>query len=227
MKNKLFRVVGGVALSFSLTGFLYAQTTTTMTTTTKQVVQNPDGTYTVIEYPVGKEVMVDLMPMKMQGAKGMARVMRAADGTTVAVDLMGLPADASNYYVYAVDPRGNVTLLGPTTVSNGMGKATFTTPMNQFMLVLSPKEGLTTLANDTPVVFRSSVPTGFAVVPTAVTSPTGMEKQVGISTPQIAYLFFRFSPLSYYLNQQFALPLNDKYSADYDKFSRPLQYPLV
>ena len=186
MKSRLFHVVGAVALSFSLTGLLHAQTTTTTTTTTKQVVQNPDGTYTVIEYPVGKEITVDLMPMNMQGAKGMARVMRAGDGTTVAVDLSGLPADASSYYVYAVDPTGAVTLLGPTTVSNGMGKATFTTPMNQFMLVLSPKEGLTTIGNDTPVIFRSSVPTGFAVVPTAVTSPTGKEKQVGVSVPVVS-----------------------------------------
>lgn len=185
MKNNLFRVINGVVLSVSLTGFIYAQTTTTTTTTatTQQVVQNPDGSYTVIEYPVGREIMVDLTPMNMQGAKGVARVMRSANGTNIALDLSGLPADASSYYVYAVDPRGAVTLLGPTSISNGTGRATFTTPMNQFMLVLSPTQGLTTIANDTSVVFRSAVPQGLAVVPTAITSPTGAEKQVGTTVP--------------------------------------------
>jgi hypothetical protein len=186
-KNGLFQFCAVLGLSMTMTTFVCAQTTdttkTTTTTVTKQeVVQNPDGSYSVIEYPVGKEVMVELSPNNIQGAKGWAKVMRAADGTTVAVDLSGLPADAKSYYVYAVDQRGAVTLLGPTMIESGMGKATFTTPMNQFMLVLSPNEGLTTIANDTPVVFRSSVPTGYAVVPAAVTSSVD-NKQVAVTTP--------------------------------------------
>ena len=149
----------------------------------KEVVQNPDGSYSVIEYPIGKEVTVELTPMNIQGAKGWAKVMRTDTGTNIALDLSGLPADAKNYYVYAVDPTGAVTLLGPTMNENGVSKTVFNTPMNQFMLVLSPQESLATIANDTPVVFRSAVPTGFAVVPTAVTSPTGTEKQVGVTVP--------------------------------------------
>jgi hypothetical protein len=39
------------------------------------------------------------------------------------------------------------------------------------MLVLSPNEGLTTISTETPIVFRSAVPTGYAVVPFAKTSP--------------------------------------------------------
>jgi len=184
IKNKLFGLAAGLLVSASLTGFAIAQDTTTKTTTTttteKKVVQNADGSYSVIEYPVNKEVTVELTPNGVQGAKGWARVMRKADGTTVAVDLSGLPADSKNYYVYAVDPAGKVTLLGPTVVTEGVSKATFTTPMNQFMLVLSPNEGLSTLSNDTPVVFRSSVPAGYAVVPAAVTN--SMEnKQVATS----------------------------------------------
>lgn len=167
MKNKLFCFAGGVILSIGMSGFLYAQdttkTTTTTVTTKQQVVQNPDGTYSVIEYPVGKEVTVELMPTMMP--KGSARVMRTDRGTTIALDLAGLPADAKNYYLYAVDPNGTVTLLGPTMVQGGMSKANFTTPMSQFMLVLSPTENLTAISKDTPVVFRSSVPTGYAVVP--------------------------------------------------------------
>jgi hypothetical protein len=155
------------AITLSLAVFATAQDTTTTTTTItkKEVVANPDGTYSVIEYPVGKEVTVELTPFNIQGAKGWAKVMRNADGTTVALDLSGLPADAKNYYVYGVDNFGKVTLLGPAVIENGISKTTFTTPMNQFMLVLSPNEGLTAFDTTTPVVFRSSIPQGFAVVP--------------------------------------------------------------
>jgi hypothetical protein len=185
-KNKLYGLGAGLIMTTALAGFAVAQDTTQKTTTTtvtkKEVVQNPDGSYTVIEYPVGKEVTVELMPNNLQGAKGWARVMRSTDkGTTVAVDLSGLPADAKSYYVYAVDPSGAATLLGPVMIEQGASKATFTTPMSQFMLVLSPTEGLTTVANDTAVIFRSSVPAGYAVVPTAVTSSTE-KRQVATST---------------------------------------------
>ena len=182
MKN-ITKLSLGLLLSTALTGTALAQQTTTTTTTetsVKKVVQNADGSYTVIEYPVGKEVMVDLMPSdKMMTAKGMARVMRTNDGTTVNLDLSGL--DTSNYYVYAVDPAGKTTFLGPVIGENGIAKTSFTTPLNQFMLVLSPTEGLTSLGNDTMVTFRSAVPKGYAVVGNTVTSPVGMEKQAATS----------------------------------------------
>jgi hypothetical protein len=155
------------AITLSLAVFATAQDTTTTTTTItkKEVVANPDGTYSVIEYPVGKEVTVELTPFNIQGAKGWAKVLRNADGTTVSLDLSGLPADAKNYYVYGVDNFGKVTLLGPAVIENGISKTTFTTPMNQFMLVLSPNEGLTAFDTTTPVVFRSAIPQGHAVIP--------------------------------------------------------------
>lgn len=139
--------------------------TTTTTVAKKEVVANPDGTYSVIEYPVGKEVTVELTPNNVAGAKGWAKVMRTDDGTNVALDLSGLPADAKEYYVYAVDNAGAVTLLGPTTVENGISKTTFSTPMSQFMLVLSSNGDLTAIDTASPVSFRSAVPTGYAVVP--------------------------------------------------------------
>jgi hypothetical protein len=154
-------------------------TTTKTTTTTMKtdVVQNADGTYSVIEYPVGKEVTVDFMPTdKMMTAKGMARVMRMDNETMVNLDLTGL--DSSNYFVYAVDPMGKVSYLGPVTGADGMAKTSFKTPLNQFMLVLSPTEGLTSIGNDTMVTFRSAVPKGYAVVNNRVTTPVGEEKQV-------------------------------------------------
>jgi hypothetical protein len=207
MKN-LTKVAFGVLISTALTGTALAQTatptpvsstetTTTKTTTTTMmpsptpvtttqtttstmktdVVQNADGTYSVIEYPVGKEVTVEFTPTDTaMTAKGMARVMRTGNETMVNLDLNGL--DNSNYFVYAVDPMGKVSYLGPVTGADGIAKTSFKTPLNQFMLVLSPTEGLTNIGNDTMVTFRSAVPKGYAVVNNTVTSPTGMEKQV-------------------------------------------------
>lgn len=134
--------------------------------TKKEVVQNPDGSYTVIEYPVGKEVKVILNPMTtVTGSTGFARVMRAADGTKVWFDLSGVPATTTSMYAYAIDPAGVPTLLGPITVENGIAKAEFSTPLNQFMLVVSPTEGLTAIDTATPIFYRSELPSGFAVVP--------------------------------------------------------------
>jgi hypothetical protein len=94
--------------------------------------------------------------------------MRAADGTKVWLDLTGVPATTTSMYAYAVDPAGVPTLLGPITVDNGVGKAEFATPINQFMLVVSPTEGLTAIDTATPVYYRSALPSGFAVVPKRV-----------------------------------------------------------
>ena len=184
-KKTLLTVGGSLILSVAFAGASFAQDTTTRTTTTKttvktDVVQNPDGTYTVIEYPVNKEVVVDLSPT-INGAKGTARVMRMGNETTVNFDLSGVGNSASSYHAYAVDPTGATTYLGPITSANGMAKASFRTPLNQFMLVLSPNAGLTTIANDTPIVFRSTVPQGYAVVGNRATVPTGDDKQVAMT----------------------------------------------
>src|SRR5690349_14585051 len=108
--------------------------------TAKKVVVNPDGSYTVIEYPVGKEVVLDLTPTGTITGKGVVHVTRSANGTHLVFNMTGLPADVSSYYAYAVDPTGAATLLGPITFNNGIAMADFTTPMNQFMVVLSPDQ---------------------------------------------------------------------------------------
>jgi len=184
IKKKLLALSGSLILSATLTGVAQSTTTTTTTATKTAVVQNADGSYSVIEYPVGKEVLVDLTPgASMSSARGRARVMRMGNETTVNLDLSGLPADTSNYYVYAVDPSGVVTLLGPAGITNGASQVSFRTPMDKFMLVLSPNENLSTIGSDTPVVFRSTVPQGYAVVANTPTTPTmGMEKQAAGST---------------------------------------------
>ncbi len=165
MSKYKFVLIALTILSLGLTAL--AQETKVVTKT--EVTQNPDGTYTVIEYPVGKEVTVNLMPLTtVTGSTGVARVMRAADGTKVWVDLTGVPGTTTNMYAYAVDPAGVPTLLGPISVQGGIAKAEFSTPMNQFMLVLSPTEGLTAIDTATPVFYRSALPSGYAVVPKRV-----------------------------------------------------------
>lgn len=143
---------------------------TVVTTKKTTAVQNPDGTWTVIEYPVGKEVVVNLAPgTTISGARGTARVMRSADGTRVWLDVSGINPDTSNLYAYAIDPMGMPTLLGPVTVTNGVAKGEFSTPLNQFMLVLSPNQSMTAIDTGTPIFFRSQLPSGYAVVPRRMT----------------------------------------------------------
>lgn len=128
------------------------------------VTKNADGTYSVIEYPVGKEITVNLLPSGTFTGKGKARVVRSANGTKVVFDVNGLPATTSNYYAYAVDPSGATTLLGPLTVTNGVATAEFSTPLDRFMLALSPTDNLTGITSSN-VVLTSEVPSGFTVIP--------------------------------------------------------------
>ena len=166
IKNR-FIFIASVAIVLALSVSTFAQETKVVTKT--EVIQNADGSYTVIEYPVGKEITINLTPVTtVTGSTGVARVMRAADGTKVWFDLTGVPAGTTNMYAYAVDPAGVPTFLGPITVDNGIAKAEFATPMNQFMLVVSPTEGLTAIDTATPIFYRSSLPSGFAVVPRRV-----------------------------------------------------------
>jgi hypothetical protein len=172
MSRRLLSFAGAAALVFAAAGAAFAQDTTTVTTQTTQAVQNADGTWTVIQYPTGKEVVVDFAPgPTFSTAKGRARIVRMSDGTKIALDLSGLPADASAMNLYAVDPFGKVTMLGPVAFTNGISQQTFTTPLDRFMLVLSPDADMTTYAPTTAYAFRSSVPQGFAVVP--LTSAAG------------------------------------------------------
>jgi hypothetical protein len=149
------------------------------TATKKKVVVNPDGSYTVIEYPVGKEVIVNLVPGASIPGKGTVRVMRTANGSHLVVNMTDIPGTVTNYYAYAVDPAGATTFLGPITFTNGVAKAEFDTPLNQFMVVLSPTEGLTTIDPTTAVMFRSDVPTGYTIVPRRVVGDT---KAVAVAT---------------------------------------------
>src|SRR5207237_2075948 len=135
------------------------------TTVTKVTTQNPDGTYTIVEYPVGKETIVTLNPVGLVGATGRATILRDPSGTTIKLNLTSLPADVTAMNVYAVDPMGVTTLLGPVEVTNGVGTFTTTTQLSKFMLVASPEADLTAYDARTRVYFRSAVPTGLTVIP--------------------------------------------------------------
>jgi len=171
MSKKAITVLAGGVLVLSSAALALGQTTTTTVkqtpTTVTKTVQHPDGTFTVIEYPVGKEVKINLNPVASTNGKGVATILRDDDGTRIVLNLTDVPADVTGLNLYAVDDAGAVTSLGPVAVSNGVGTFTATTPLNKFMLVASPDAGLTTYDPNTKVFFRSDVPSGFAVVPYA------------------------------------------------------------
>ncbi|HLA09986.1 MAG TPA: hypothetical protein VJ023_05165 [Pyrinomonadaceae bacterium] len=184
MSTKAATLIAGVALVLSTAAVSLAQqpTTTTVTqtpTTVTKTVQHPNGTFTVIEYPVGKEVTVTLNPVTIQNATGVATILRDDAGTRIKLNLSGVPADASTLSLYAVDETGKITSLGPVTVANGAATFEATTPLNRFMLIASPEASLTAYDPNTKVFFRSAVPEGFAVIPHTMT-PVG--ERVGATT---------------------------------------------
>jgi len=135
------------------------------TTTVTKTVQNPDGTYTIVEYPVGRETVVTLNPVGLVGATGRATILRDPSGTIIKLNLTSLPSEVTSLNVYAVDPAGAVTLLGPVEVANGVGTFTTTTPLSRFMLVASPEANLTAYDAKARIFFRSGVPSGLTVIP--------------------------------------------------------------
>ena len=153
-----------MALTLALAAVALGQTTTT-TTTEKKVVQNPDGTYTIVEYPVKKEITVALNPVNITGATGVATILRDDDGTRIKLNLANVPADVTALTLYAVDEKGVVTALGPVAITNGTGTLAATTPLSKFMLVASPEAALTAYDPTTRIIFRSAVPEGLAVIP--------------------------------------------------------------
>src|SRR5437764_658050 len=167
MSKRLLSLVGSLALALTTAGAAFAQQTTNTTTTQTTAVQNADGSWTVVEYPVDKEVTVNLTPNGIANATGRAIIHRMANGTAINLNLSGLSNDVSSLNLYAVDPSGKATLLGPVAINNGIATYSTVTPMDKFMLVLSPDANLTTYTPQTHVFFRSAAPQGFAVVPLA------------------------------------------------------------
>jgi hypothetical protein len=205
-RSKLMRVrislLAVALLIISSAVSVAAQTTTTVTqtpTTVTKTVQNADGTYTVIEYPLGKEVQLTLTPVSLAQSKAVGTILRDDTGTKVILNLTDVPAEISAINVYAVDDAGIVTALGPVVLANGVGKFTTTTPLSKFMLIAAPEENLTVYDPDAKIYFRSAVPKGFTVIPrttaavavatptTVITTPTAMTTipTVATTTPTV------------------------------------------
>ena len=183
MRKSLTAILGVTVLLVSLTAIAHAQTTQTTTVTKVQAVQNPDGTYTIVEYPVGKETIVTLNPVGITGATGTATILRDANGATIKVNLTKLPADMAAVNLYAVDPTGAVTMLGPVEVANGVGTFTTTAPISKFMLFASPDASLTAYDANTKIIFRSAVPTGFTVIPISKDQAVGEQVAATAAVP--------------------------------------------
>lgn len=125
-----------------------------------------DEKWTVIEYPEGQEVAVTLMAgPSMPEASGKARVTRKGNETEISLDVSGVTGDKTTYQVYVVDSLGNATLLDTLIVADGAGGLNGKTALSKFMIVVSPEADITTVAPETNVALRSSVPSGFTVVP--------------------------------------------------------------
>jgi len=167
MSKRLMAVVGATLLLLFLTAVGSGQVKKVTT------IQNPDGTYTIVEYPVGKETIVTLNPIGLSGATGRATILRDPSGTTIKLNLTSLPSSVTAMNVYAVDPTGAVALLGPIEVANGVGTFTTTTPLSKFMLIASPEDSLTAYDANTKIYFRSVAPSGFTVIP--ITNAVGEE----------------------------------------------------
>ena len=178
MNKHVLSVFGAVVLTLALAAIALAQTPTVTKT-----VQNPDGTFTIIEYPAKKEVTTVLTPVNITGAKGVATILRDDDGTRIKLNLTNVPAETTAVTLYAVDDQGMVTALGPVAIANGVGTLAATTPLTKFMLFASPEPALTAYDANTKVFFRSAVPDGYTVIPIA---RTGDEKVAAVGAPVAA-----------------------------------------
>src|SRR5580765_4047851 len=130
MKKSVATVLGAALIVFSLAAMAISQVQTT-TVTKVQTTKTPDGTYTIVEYPVGKETTVTLNPVGITGATGTATILRDDNGATIKLNVANLPADITGLNLYAVDPTGAVSLLGPIEVANGVGTFTTSAPLTR------------------------------------------------------------------------------------------------
>ena len=166
MSKRLITILGAATLLFTLAVVATSQVPTTTVTKT-QVTQNPDGTYTIVEYPVGKETIVTLSPVGLSGATGTATILRSPDNTIIKLNLTSLPKEVTSMNAYAVDPDGVVVPLGPIEIANGTGTFTTSAPLTKFMLIASAEDAITAYNTNTKIYFRSAVPAGLTVIPLA------------------------------------------------------------
>ncbi len=130
--------------------------------------QATEADWTVVEYPEGREVVVELKPTALlPDARGTARVTRSGDGASITLEVSGLGEGAGGYHLYAIGHDGRVFPLGAVQTSRGAGTLSANTDLSRFMLVLSPEAGLAAVQAASAVAMRSVIPEGLAVVPRA------------------------------------------------------------
>jgi len=153
-----------MALLLALTCSAFAQDTTTQQPASTQ---SGGEAWSVVQFPVGQEVVVELQPTTASSAPApRVKVMHTPDGTVIAVDPASFAGTSGDLNLYAVDQTGSATNLGPISKS-GSTPQTFKTNMDKFMLVASPDANMTSYTPATSVAYRSSVPTGLTVIPIA------------------------------------------------------------
>lgn len=172
MGRRLLASAGGITiLLLCATGPTHAQDSASPTQAAAAA-QNQGAEWTVIEFPEGQEVVVDLTPTTLiPDARGIVRVTRNGEHAAVMLDVSGLDAGVSAYHLYAVTHEGRLVPLGVVPTSGGAGTFSATANLSRFMLVLSPDAGLTAVGGATPIVLRSAVPEGLAVVPRSGGAP--------------------------------------------------------
>src|SRR2546426_134454 len=85
MSKRLIIVFGAAMLILSLALISDGQVRRVTT------IQNPDGTYTIVEYPIGRETVVTLSPIGLTAARGRATILRDPSGTAIRLSLTSLP----------------------------------------------------------------------------------------------------------------------------------------
>jgi len=159
MNKKVTMVFGALMLLLAMTPLSSGQRQRVTT------IQNPDGTYSIVEYPIGRETGVTLYPIGLTQARGQATIVRDPNGTTIRLSISNLPPSLTLMNIYAVDPTGAATLIGPVDVINGAGTLEATIPLSRFMLVASTAPNLSAYDATTHVYFRSAIPPGLTVIP--------------------------------------------------------------
>ena len=194
MSKRILAFTLGAALVCAFQGSIFASNNSLPSTTPAgiTVAQGQTSAWTVIEYPMDKEVVVDLLPTSSApDAKGAAKVTRGNDETSIQVEVSGLSGDA--YNLYAVDHMGKVTLLGSVSVTDGAGALNVRTSLSKFMIVVSPEAGLTAVGADTPVALRSAVPSGFEVVALAGRGEAELPVSAPVSAGPRSIVILRFA----------------------------------
>src|SRR5260370_37123000 len=97
MSKGLIIIFGAAMLLVSLAVVSAGQTQRVTT------IQNPDGTYTIVEYPVGRETVVTLSPVGLGGAKGSATILRDPSATSIKLNLTSLPPELASLNVHSVE----------------------------------------------------------------------------------------------------------------------------